>query len=180
MAAGTKMLRGTITVVAAYPEYAVDPLAPTAAELNDLFAYTSNEDGMVFPISCAITDDGFTANKTESETDDTRTLCDVGQVQNKTFDTYEVMLDALRDASVTDPGIMNMFFDIFKGVDRPFYIITRLGPLNSAAFAVGQYIKIFGVTTDYPTDLVEDNTLLGFGARFKNTGDVVVNYQIAA
>lgn len=180
MAAGTKMLRGTVTVVAAYPEYAVNPLAPTAAELNDLFVFTTNEDGMVFPISCAITDDGFTANKTESETDDTRTLCDVGQVQNKTFDTYEVVLDALRDAVVTDPSVMNMFFDLFKGVDRPFYIITRLGPLNSEPFAVGDYIKIFGVNTDYPTDLVEDNTLLGFGARFKNTGDVVVNYEVAA
>lgn len=180
MAVGTKLLRGNVTVLAAYPEYAVNPLAPTAAELNDQFVFTTNEDAMVFNISCAITDEGYTANVTDSDTDDTRTICDVGQVQNPTFQTYEVSFDALRDASVTDPGVFNLFFDLFKGIDRPYYIVVRLGKDNTETFAINDDIKVFGVTTDNPIDVVDDNALLQFGARFKNTGELGVNTRVTA
>lgn len=179
MATGTKLLRGNVTVLAAYPEYAVDPFAPTAAELNDQFVFATNEDAMVFNISCAITDEGYTANVTDSETDDTRTICDVGQVQNPTFTTYEVSFDALRDASVTDPGVFNLFFDLFKGVDRPYVMIVRIGKGNTETFAINDDIKIFGVTTDNPIDIVDDNSLLQFGARFKNTGEIGIGYRVA-
>lgn len=180
MANDVKLLRGNVTVLAAFPEAFANPRTPTTAELNDQFVYSTNEDAMVFNISCAIVDDAFTANVTDSDTDDTRTLCDVGQVQNPTFQTYEVSLDALRDKSVTDNGVFNLFFDLFKGVDRPFYIITRIGKANTAPFAVGDDIKIFGVTTDNPVDTVDDNSLIQFGARFKNTGFVIVNYRLTA
>ncbi len=180
MANDVKLLRGNVSVLCAYPEAFVNPRTPTVLELNNQFVYGTKEDAMVFNISCAITDDGFTANVTDSDTDDTRTLCDIGQVQNPTFQTYEVSLDALRDKSVTDNGVFNLFFDLFKGLDRPFYIITRIGKAANAPFAVGDDIKIFGVNTDNPVDIVDDNSLIMFGARFKNTGFVVVNYRIAA
>lgn len=182
MVAGVKLLRGNVTVLAAYPEAFADPENPTAAELNDQFAYGTNEDAMVFNVSCAITDDGYTAAVTDSETDDTRTICDIGQVNNPTFTTYDVSLDALRDKSVTDNGVFNLFFDLFKGVDRPFWIITRIGKTNTAPFATdgSDVIKMFGVNTDNPIDVVEDNALIRFGARFKNTGDVNINYRVEA
>lgn len=182
MATGVKMLRANVTVLAAYPEAFADPAAPTAAELNSQFVYTTAEDKMVFNISCAITDDGLTANITDSDTDDTRTICDIGQVQNPTFTTYEVSLDGLRDLSVTDNGVFNMFADLFRGVDRPFWIIKRIGKPNSGAFLTdgSDVIKMFGVTTDTPNDLIEDKGLIKFGARFKNTGDVNINYRVVS
>lgn len=178
--ANEKLLRANITVLAAYPEAFVDPNAPTSAELNDQFVYSTNEDAMVFNITCAIVDDGYTANVTDSETDDTRTICDIGQVQNPTFGTYEISFDALRDASVTDNGVFNLFFDLFKGIDRPYRIITRIGKPPTATFAANDVIKTFGVNTDYPIDIVEDNALVKFGARFKNTGDFRTNYTLAS
>ena len=182
MATGTKLLRSSITVLWAYPEAFADPAAPTAAELNDQFVYGTNEDAMVFNISCAILDDGFTANVTDSETDDSRTICDIGQVSNPTFTTYEVSLDAYRDKTVTDNGLYNLFFDLFKGVDRPGWIITRIGKENDEPFLTdgSDVIKQFGLTTDYPNDLVEDNSMVRFGARFKNTGEVATNTRIEA
>ena len=182
MPVGTKLLRSNVTVLAAYPEAFVNPAAPTAAELNNQFVYTTKENAMVFNISCAILDDGFTANVTDSETDDTRTICDIGQVANPTFTTYEVSFDAFRDKSVTDPGLFNLFFDLFKGIDRPFWIVTRIGKLNTAPFLTdgNDVIKMFGVTTDYPNDLIEDNSMIRFGARFKNTGDLNVNYRVVS
>ena len=180
MAANVKMLRGNLTVLAVYPEAFANPATPTSAELNDQFVYGTNEDAMVFNISCALTDDGYTFNLTDSETDDTRTICQIGQVENPTFQTYEVSLDGLRDRSVTDKGVFNLFFDLFKGVDRPFWIVVRVGGTSTDAFAAGQDIRMLGVTTDNPIDVVEDNAQVSFGARFKNTGEVLWNYRLAA
>lgn len=175
-----KLLRSNITVLAAYPEAFADPSRPTAAELNDLWHVTSNKTGMVFNISCAIADDGFTANVTDSDTDDSRTICTVGQQQNPTFEQYEVSFDAFRDKSITDPGLFNLFFNLFRGPDCPMWIITRIGEMNNKPFAKDQDIKMFGVNTDYPVDIVDDNAMIKFGARFKNTGEVLINYRIEA
>lgn len=179
MAAFQKVLRGNVKIVAAYPEAFADPAAPTAAELNDLFAYSTNEDGMVFDISCAILD-GYTLNMTDSDTDDTLSICDIGNVETPTFQNYEASLDGFRDADVTANGVFNLFFDLFKGVDRPFWIIKRIGPGQNEPFAVGQTISMYGVTTDYPNDLIDDNAMAQFGARFKNDGQLNVNYLIAS
>lgn len=176
-----KMLRGNVTILAAYPEAFADPAAPTAAELNDIFAYGTNEDAMVFDISCAILDD-YTLNMTDSDTDDSISICDIGNVSTPTFQNYEASLDFFRDRSVTDNGVFNLAFDLFKGPDRPFWLIKRIGYANNprAAFAVGQDISMYGVNTDYPIDMVEDNTMLQFGGRFKPNGDLNINYTIAA
>lgn len=175
-----KLLRSNITVLAAYPEAFADPAKPTSAELNNQFNYTNNKDAMVFNISCAIADDGFTANITDSDTDDSRTICTVGQQQNPTFEQYEVSFDAFRDENVTAQGLFNLFFNLFNGPDRPYWIITRIGEANDAAFAVDQDIKMFGVNTDYPNDIVDDNAMIKFGARFKNTGEILINYRLEA
>lgn len=180
MTQNEKMLRGNVTILAAYPEAFADPEKPTSAELNDQFVFSTNEDAMVFNISCSLLDDAVVLNRTDSDTDDTRTICDIGQVQNPTFATYEASLDALRDVSLSDPGIYNMFFELFNGVDCPFWLIKRIGGSNTEPFKVGDDIQMYSVTTDLPNDLVEDNAWLKFGARFKPTGDLLVNYRLEA
>lgn len=178
MADNEKMLRGNVTVLAAYPEAFANPETPTSDELNNLFVYDTSEDGLVFNISCAITDDSYSINVTDSDTDDTRTICQIGQVQNPTFQNYEVSFDTLRDQDLMAKGVFNLAFELFKAPDRPFWIITRIGESNTTPFAVGQDIKMFGVTTDNPVDVVEDNSVIKFGPRFKNTGDLLVNYRL--
>lgn len=178
MAGNEKMLRGNVTVLAAYPEAFADPTEPTPDELNDLFEYSTAEDGMVFNISCSITDDSYSINVTDSETDDTRTICQIGQVQNPTFQNYEVSFDTLRDQDLMATGVFNLPFELFKAPDRQFWIITRIGESNTTPFAAGQDIKMFGVITDNPVDVVEDNSVVKFGPRFKNTGELLVNYRL--
>lgn len=174
-----KLLRGNVKIVVAYPERFADPAAPTAAELNDLFVYSTNEDGMVFDISCAILDD-YTLNMTDSDTDDSLSICDIGNVETPTFSNYEASLDGFRDASVTANGVYNMFFDLFKREGRPFWLIKRIGPGQAEVFAAGQTISMYGVETDYPVDLIEDNAMAQFGARFKVTGELNINHTITA
>lgn len=177
--ANDKLLPANVGIWLAYPEYAVNPLAPTTTELNALFVWGSAEGKMVFNVSCATLDD-YTLNQTESDTDDTRTICDEGEVSNPTFYNYEGSLDFLRDKSVTDTGIFNMAAELTRGVDRPLFAIKRIGKKNTEVFAIGDDISIFGFKTDYPQDIVDSGELLRHGARFKPTGQLAVNFRIVS
>jgi hypothetical protein len=179
MPIGQKLLRANVGIYAAYPEAFANPATPTAAELNAQFVYTTTETAMVFNISCAILDD-YTLNMTDSDTDDSLSICDVGNVESPTFQNYEASLDGFRDKSLTDTGVFNLFRELFQGVDNPFWLIKRIGKAQNAAFAIGDTISMYGVNTDYGVDLVEDNTMLQWGARFKTTGNLNTNYTIAA
>lgn len=177
MAIGQKVLRANVGIYAAYPEAFANPAAPTSAELNAQFVYTTAESNMVFNISCAILDD-YTLNMSDSDTDDSISICDIGNVESPTFQNYEVSLDGFRDSSLSAVGVFNLFHELFMGVDNPFYIIKRIGYAQNAAFAAGQVISMYGVTTDFGIDLVEDNTMLQYGARFKTTGALNINYTL--
>lgn len=174
-----KLLRANVQILAAYPEAVADWEAPTAAELNNQFAWGTNEGAMVFNISCAISDD-YTAGQEASETDDTLTICDIGNNSTLTFKNYSVSLDGMRDRDYTAEGVFNLFFNLFKGQDRPFYIIVRVGKMNDAPYLTdgSDIISIYGIDTDNPTDGVEDNSLMYLGARFKTTGEINTFYGV--
>lgn len=175
-----KLLRANYTVLLAYPEYAADPLNPTATELNDQFVFDTNESAMVFNVSCAILDDGNNINQASSDTDATMTICDLAQTESPTFQNYEVTIDSLRDLDVDAKGVYNLLRELTLTADRPFYVITRIGALQTDAFTAGETISIFGVSTDNPVDIVEDNSPIGHGARFKNSGKFAINTEVAA
>lgn len=174
-----KLLRANISILWAYPEAFADPAAPTSAELNDLFVYGTNEDGLVFDISCSILDD-YTLNMTDSDTDDSISICDIGNVETPTFQNYEASLNHFRDESVTANGVFNLAFDLFKAPDRPGFLVKRIGYAQGTPFAAGQTVSLFGFNTDYPADVVEDNAMVQFGSRFKPDGQLNVNYDLVS
>lgn len=180
MANNAKTLRALYGIYVAYPQFAVNPLAPTAAELNNKFAFTSAEGGMVFDISDAVLDDSNNINQAGSDTDGTMVITDEAEVENPTFWNYEVTFDTLRDRDVKAAGVYNLARELTLYPDRPFYVITRVGKDHGAAFAVGDDISIYGVNTDLGVDITEDGGLLQHGARFKNTGVVAINFKVAA
>lgn len=174
-----KMLRGNVSVLAAYPEAFADPTAPTSAELNNQFVFTTNEDGMVFDISCASMDD-LTLNMTDPDTDNSMTVCDISTVDNPTFDNYEASIDTLRDSSVTAAGVYNMARELFMAPDRPFYLIKVIGVAHGTAFAAGDVVSIYGFNTDYPIDVVDGKSMVRQGNRFKPSGFLLSNYTLVA
>lgn len=178
--ANEKLLRGdNVGLWLAYPEAFADPTSPTADELNNVFDFSTNLDGLVFDITCATLDD-YTMNMSDPETDDTLTACDIGNTETPTFDTYEVSLDFLRDSDVDAAGVFNLARELTLTADRPFWAIKRIGKSRTAPFSDdgSDVISMFGVITDNPTDGIEDNAPLTHGARFKNTGDLLVNYAV--
>lgn len=176
-----KMVRGNVTLLAAFPEAVADWTKPTPAELNKLFTFdATNVDNMVFNISCAV-EDGYTLGLTDPSTTSKRSVCDVSEVQTPTYDNYEASFDLFRDEDQTAKGLYNMARELFLGPDIVFIMIERIGKSNSAPFAAGDVISAYRFRTDYPLDVVEDNEVIMTGIRPKATGDApLVNYELEA
>src|SRR5690606_35426133 len=77
-------------------------------------------------------------------------------------------------------GVFNLFRDLFRAPDVPYILVKRIGTPQADAFAAGQIISMYAVNTDIPVDIVEDGSPVMFDARFTTTGDVNVNYTVAA
>lgn len=175
--AGTKLLRGHYSVYAFFPEAVADWTAPTAAALNAAVAA-----GLGFDISCALTDDSVTINLTDSDTDDSISICDIGNVSTPTFFNYEVSFDSFRNGPVATGAAVAVYeipVNLFNDPDLPFYIVKRIGPAQGTTFAASQIISAYGVTTDYPTDVLGDGDNILFGSRFKPSGQVNTNVTLA-
>jgi len=176
--AGTKLLRGHYSVYAFFPEAVADWQNLSATELNDAIA-----DGLGFDISCALTDDSVTINLTDSDTDDSISICDIGNVSTPTFFNYEVSFDSFRNGPVSSGAQVAVYeipVNLFSTADRPFYIVKRIGPDQGTAFAAGQEVSVYGVNTDYPTDVLGDGDNILFGSRFKPNGQVYTNAELSA
>lgn len=168
-----KVLRGNVTIVAYYPEAFADRDAPTAAEL-------AFDTGLGFDVSCAVNDD-FTANMTDSDTDDSQSVCDVGIVETPTFANYEVSLDGFNDEDVNAAGVYNLFRDKFKAKNIPYIIGVRIGVKQGTVPVAGDIWSFYYVKTDNPADLDGDGTEpMQLGARFKPQGWALPEYEVAA
>lgn len=168
--AGTKLLRGNYSVYAFFPEAIADWANPTGTGLQA--AVTA---GLGFDISCALTDDSVSINLTDSDTDDSISICDVGNVSTPTFFNYEVTFDSFRNGPTSLGAAVAVYelpVNLFSAPDLPYYIVTRIGPTQGTAFATGQIVSIYGVNTDYPTDVLGDGENILFGSRFKPSGQV--------
>ena len=166
----TKLLRANVAIYAAYPEAFANPAEPTAAELND--------ETFVKNISCAI-EDSYTLNMTDSDTDDSISICDIGDVQTPTFQNYEASLDGFRDVDLTYEGVYNLFFNLFKAIDVPYILVKRIGKPQDEPWVPGDIASMYEVRTDNPVDLIGDNEMIRLGARFKPTGNVNTNVDVA-
>lgn len=175
--AGTKLLRGYYSVYAFYPEAITNWAAPTGTGLQA--AVTA---GLGFDISCALTDDSVSINLTDSDTDDSISICDIGNVSTPTFFNYEVSFDSFRNGPTSVAAAVPVYelpVNLFSSADEAFYIVTRIGPAQGTALAAGQVVSIYGVNTDFPTDVLGDGENILFGSRFKPSGKVFTNATLA-
>ena len=169
----TKLLRGNFSVYAFFPEAIANWAAPGGTALQ-----TAITNGLGFDISCALTDDSVDINLTDSDTDDSLSICDIGNVSTPTTFNYNVSFDSFRNGPVAAGASVPVFeipLNLFQSVDLPFYIVKRIGPAQGTALAAGQIVSIYGVTTDWPVDVLGDGENILFGARFKTTGAVFTN-----
>lgn len=170
-----KMLPGHISVYAFAPEATADWAAPSAASLTSAL---SNNLG--WDISAAIDAGAFTLGTTGYDTDTSKSIVDIGNVENATFLNYEASLDGFRSDPTAVTAVYNTFYELFAQPDRTYYLVERIGPAQGTAFAAAQEISAFGVITDYGVDVVGDNAMLKWGARFKPNGNIATFVTVAA
>lgn len=135
----TKMLNPNTTLIVVPESFITNPAAPSAAVLNGVNAIN---------ISCAVTR-GYTLNPTDSDTDDTASICDTGNVSTRLFDNYEGEITMFRDGNIADnTSVYNLAFNYFKTVDQRFWVYRRLGKKSTVAIATGDLVEGFLFTND--------------------------------
>lgn len=170
--ANTRMFRTNVTFCLARPEAFADRTAPTAAELNDTT--------LVKNITCALNEDGTTFTLGDSDTDDSLTFCDAGNVSTPTFFNPEVVMEAFRDADTSATGEFNTAFDLLAFSDVPYIAIMRVGKDSDVSFATGDRIKMVGVKTDFGIDIVGNGENQRISQSFLNNDFVNWNYEVAS
>jgi len=169
--ANTRMYRANVTLCLAHPEAFADRTAPTAAELNG---------DLVKNITCALNEDGTTFTLGDSDTDDSLTFCDAGNVSTPTFHNPEVVFEAFRDADTSASGEFNEAFDLLAFPDIEYIAIMRVGEASDTAFATGDRVKMVGVKTDYGIDVVGNGENQRISQSFLNNDFVNWNYEVAS
>lgn len=135
----TKMLNPNTKIVLVPEANVINPLAPLKTELNNAPA---------IDISCAITR-GYTMNPTDSDTDDTASICDTGNVATRLFDNYEGELTMFRDVNIADnTSVYNLAFNFLKSPDVRFWAYRRTGKKSTVAFEDGDIVEGFLFAND--------------------------------
>ena len=170
--ANTRMYRANVTFCLAHPEAFADRTAPTAAELNNAV--------LVKNISCALNEDGTTFTLGDSDTDDSLSFCDEGNLSTPTFFNPEVSFEAFRDANTAATGVFNEAFSLMAFPDIAYVAIMRVGEDSDTDFATGDRIKMVGVKTDFGIDVVGNGENQRMSQAFLNNDFVNWNYEVAA
>jgi hypothetical protein len=133
----TKMLNPNTTLWVVPENGVVNPDHPTAAEIN---AGTN--------ISCAVVR-GYTLNPTSSDTDDSASICDTGNVANRLYDNYEGSLTMFREGDSSDAtSVYAEAFELFKEPDNRIWVYRRLGKRNTVTATNGDVVEGFLFSND--------------------------------
>jgi hypothetical protein len=165
------MYRANVTFCLAHPEAFADRTAPTAAELNS---------ALVKNITCALNEDGTTFTLGDSDTDDSLTFCDEGNLSTPTFYNPEVVMEAFRDADTAASGVYNEALGLLAFPDIEYIAILRVGHDSDTSFAAGHRVKMVGVKTDFGIDVVGNGENQRISQSFLNNDFVNWNYEVAA
>jgi hypothetical protein len=165
------MYRANVTFCLAHPEAFADRTAPTAAELNGT---------LVKNITCALNEDGTTFTLGDSDTDDSQTFCDEGNLSSPTFFNPEVVMEAFRDADTAATGVFNEAFDLLAFPDIEYIAILRIGKDSDANFVATDRVKMVGVKTDFGIDVLGNGENVRISQSFLNNDFVNWNYEVAS
>jgi hypothetical protein len=170
--ANVRLYRESITFCLAHPEAFADRTAPTAAELNNTV--------LVKNITCSLNEDGTTFTLGDSDTDDSITFCDAGNVSTPTFYNPEVVFELFRDADVDATGEFNEAFDLMAFPDVAYIAIKRIGPNSDVDFSATDRVKMVAVKTDYGIDAIGSGENIRMTQSFLNNDFTNWNYEVAA
>ena len=129
-------------------------------------------------ISAAIVT-GYTLAATDSDTDDSKTIVDEGNVQTPTFGNYEASLSFYRDGIGDTPTVFSTATSLFEGGRVEGWLVSRQGYKSTVAPAATQLISLFHVTSDYFQVVEGDGgSPIQTTVPFKPNGQMALNVPI--
>lgn len=142
-----KMMSPNTKIVWVDADGVKDPLNPTVTELN-----------AGIDISCAITR-GYTLNPTNSDTDDSASICDEGNVETPTYDNYEASLTLFNEENGDDQeSIYLIANELFERKGALGYLYRRIGKKSKEPFvATEDKVEGFYVLSDNPQTIEGDS-----------------------
>lgn len=184
-----KLKPGTAETVLAIPAteingevYALAPVAGAvplasinAALLNEYVGVTTlgTNGARGGNITCAIWDD-MTLGLTGSETDDSRTLCTVGEKVTIKRLNFEASITYNRDASLTSTSSdYNLAHALFRAPDVFYILAHRIGYPSTTNFVDGTHkVSYYYVATDIPMPVMADDDYIAETQNFVSKGVV--------
>ena len=140
-----KMLNPNTTLWVIPADKVTDIRELTADQLNGTGS-PATTDALNF--SCAVVR-GYTLNPTDSDTDDSASICDSGNVENRLYDNYEGEFTMFREGDLSDTtSVFAKAFEFFKEPDKIHYIVRRIGKRNTEPAAAGDEVEAFLFAND--------------------------------
>lgn len=131
-------------------------------------------------ISCAIVS-GYSLNATDSDTDDSTSICDGANNGVPTFYNYEANITFFRDADVAaTTSDYAKAFAFFKQGKQAGWLVRRVGYLSSVAAASGQKVSSYKVISDNPQDAVQDGGPVEYAVPFLPQGKMSLTTALVA
>ena len=157
------------------------------ADLFSAATYTGTTPKAV-DVSCAVVT-GFTLNPTDSDTDDTQSICDAAAVSTPVRENYEASITFFREkVGNTGPGTTSpadkafgLFRDGIQNGQKSGWLVKRIGWKQDTPVAAGQILSAFKVSPDNPRDEVGDaTTAIQFTVPFLPQGEMYLNQTVTA
>lgn len=95
---------------------------------------------------------GYTLNATDSDTDDTASVGDVGNTKNRGLYNYEASFQFFREADTAGnpTSVYTTALGLFKVKGAQGYWVRRIGYPKTTALAVGHKLSVFSVLSFSP------------------------------
>jgi hypothetical protein len=122
---------------------------------------------------------GYTLAATDSDTDDSKTIVDEGNVSTPTFGNYEASLSFFRDAIGDASTVFTTANDLFTAGRIEGWLVSRQGYKSTVAPATTQLVSVFGVVSDYHQVVEGDGgSPIQTTVPFKPTGSMKLNVPL--
>lgn len=164
------------------------PISAAGTRADVLKATLYADEGPAKNLSCGIVS-GMTLAATDSETDDTTTICDSAAANTPVRSNFEANIPFLREdidqgtGKANDKSPAEVAFQLFKNAgpetDVSGWLVQRLGYAQDTAAKAGQLVSVFKVRADNPQDVIgEGTTPIQFTVPFMPQGDMATNVPL--
>lgn len=173
-----------VRFVLAHPLAFADWKNPTSAELNANL--TNDPAGLVWNITCAVSQDDTTHDLGDSDTDDSLSFCQVAGDFNPVTYNPDILWSIFRDAKQwkvsdsTTESVANLAFSLLSHRGVEYFAIASVGEAYDEPFAPGQRVKMARVETDFIADVLGSGATVRGNQDFAARGDLNWNYELVA